>query len=418
MLLRPAALSALAFAIQSASKFEYPADRTLSYVLREKRVGSQDRPLVAEGFYAWLRHRLSVETIAFDGGKPKDEFSALALAALARQFRRRVTAPSGEIDRYTKYLKADEALGSHARRELPAWLWDRLGVQYGNDERLALAEDLLKPASFDLRVNTLKGKRDEVLKRLQKEGFSNAHATPISDVGIRLQQLELGRIDIGRHPLFEDGTIEVQDEGSQLLAKLVGAKRGEFVIDFCAGAGGKTLALAAMMASTGRLYAFDNNERRLDNMGPRLARSGASNVQTQRIENEHDPKLAKFAGKADRVLVDAPCSGLGTLKRNPDLKWRQSPASVKELIEIQKSILNEAAKLVRTGGRLVYATCSLLADENENIAEHFLSTNTGWKVVPSSLRNEDASEEKPYAHLLPHRDGCDGFFAAVFERNA
>jgi 16S rRNA (cytosine967-C5)-methyltransferase len=416
MLLRPAALSALAFAIQSASKFEYPADRTLSYVLREKRVGSQDRPLVAEGFYAWLRHRLSVETIAFDGGKPKDEFSALALAALARQFRRRVTAPAGETDRYTKFLKADETLGPHARRELPAWLWDRLGTQYGNEERIALAEDLLKPASFDLRVNTLKAKRDDVLKRLQKEGFSDARATPISDVGIRLQQLELGRIDIGRHPLFEDGTIEVQDEGSQLLAKLVGAKRGEFVIDFCAGAGGKTLALAAMMASTGRLYAFDNNERRLDNMGPRLARSGASNVQTQRIENEHDSKLAKFAGKADRVLVDAPCSGLGTLKRNPDLKWRQSPASVKELIEIQKSILNEAAKLVRIGGRLVYATCSLLAEENENIAEHFLSKNVGWKVVPSSLRNEAASEEKPYAHLLPHRDGCDGFFAAVFER--
>jgi 16S rRNA (cytosine967-C5)-methyltransferase len=416
MLLRPAALSALAFAIQSASKFEYPADRTLSYVLREKRVGSQDRPLVAEGFYAWLRHRLSVEAIAFEGGKPKDEFAALALAALVRQFRRRVTAPAGEIDRYTKYLKADETLGPHARRELPAWLWDRLGAQYGNEERIALAEELLKPASFDLRVNTLKAKRDDVLQRLRKEGFSDARATLLSDVGIRLQQLELGRVDISRHELFEDGTIEVQDEGSQLLAKLVGAKRGEFVIDFCAGAGGKTLALAAMMASTGRLYAMDNNERRLDNLNPRLARSGASNVQTVRIENEHDKKLDKFIGKADRVLVDAPCSGLGTLKRNPDLKWRQSPASVKELIEIQKSILAAASKLVRTGGRLVYATCSLLTEENEKVAEHFLATNEGWKVVPASLRGEEASESSPYASLLPHRDGCDGFFAAVFER--
>lgn len=418
MQLRASALSALAFAIQSASKFEYPADRTLSYVLREKRVGSLDRPLVAEGFYAWLRHRLSVEAIAFDGGQPKDEFTALALAALARQFRRRVTPPSGETDRYAKFLKADELLGAHARRELPAWLWDRLGVQYGSDERVALAEDLLKPASFDLRVNTLKAKRDEVLKRLKNEGFEDARPTPLSDVGVRLQQLELGRVDISRHPLFEDGSIEVQDEGSQLLAKLVGAKRGEFVIDFCAGAGGKTLALAAMMASTGRLYAFDNNERRLDNLAPRLARSGASNVQTQRIDDEHDPKLAKFAAKADRVLVDAPCSGLGTLKRNPDLKWRQSPASVKELVEIQKSILNEAAKLVRPGGRLVYATCSLLAEENEKVAEHFLANHEGWTVIPSSLRNEAERETNatPYAQLLPHRDGCDGFFAAVFER--
>jgi 16S rRNA (cytosine967-C5)-methyltransferase len=411
MLLRPSALSALAFAIQSASKFEYPADRTLSYTLREHRVGSQDRPLVAEGFYAWLRHRLSVEAIAGDGAKP----DALALAALARQFRRRVTPPAGETDRYTKFLKIDETLGPHGRRELPAWLWDRLGAQYGNEERIALAEDLLKPAAFDLRVNTLKAKRDDVLKRLQKEGFSDARATPLADTGIRLQQLELGRVDISRHELFEDGSIEVQDEGSQLLAKLVGAKRGEFVIDFCAGAGGKTLALAAMMASTGRLYAFDNNERRLDNLSPRLARSGASNVQMQRIEDENDPKLAKFFGKADRVLVDAPCSGLGTLKRNPDLKWRQSPASVKELVQIQKNILNAAAKLVKNGGRLIYATCSLLTEENEKVAEDFLATHSEWKVIPVSMRDDEPNPEKPFANLLPHRDGCDGFFAAVFE---
>jgi 16S rRNA (cytosine967-C5)-methyltransferase len=274
---------------------------------------------------------------------------------------------------------------------------------------------LLKPAAFDLRVNTLKAKRDDVLKRLQKEGFSDARATPLSEVGIRLQQLELGRVDISRHELFEDGSIEVQDEGSQLLAKLVGAKRGEFVIDFCAGAGGKTLALAAMMASTGRLYAFDNNERRLDNLSPRLARSGASNVQTQRIEDENDKKLDKFFGKADRVLVDAPCSGLGTLKRNPDLKWRQSPASVKELLQIQKNILNAAAKLVKNGGRLVYATCSLLTEENEKVAEDFLAKHSEWKVIPVSMRDDEPNPEKPFANLLPHRDGCDGFFAAVFE---
>jgi 16S rRNA (cytosine967-C5)-methyltransferase len=412
MYLRPAALEALSFAIQSASKFEYPADRTLSFVLREHRVGSLDRPLVAEGFYAWVRHRLSVEAIAGEDAKPV----ALGLAALARQFRRRVTVPSGEVDRYNKFLNAAQEMGPQARRELPAWLWDRLGLQYGNDERVLLAEAMLKPAGFDLRVNTLKGKRDAILARLKKEGFSNAHPTPLSDVGIRLPQEELERVDISRHALFEDGSIEVQDEGSQLLAQLVGAKRGEMVIDFCAGAGGKTLAMAAMMASTGRLYAIDVNERRLDNLGPRLARSGASNVQTMRIDSESDSKLNKFAGKADRVLVDAPCSGLGTLKRNPDLKWRQNPGSIKELISMQKSILAAASRLVRPGGRLVYATCSLLAEENEKVAEHFLATQSGWSVVPSSLRNTEPDESKPYAVLLPHIDGCDGFFAAVFER--
>jgi 16S rRNA (cytosine967-C5)-methyltransferase len=418
MQLRISALNALAFAIQSASKFEYPADRTLSYVLREQRVGSLDRPLVAEGFYAWLRHRLSVEAIVGDEAKNvknEQRFIAIALAACARQFRRRVTPPSGETDRYTKYLKIEETLGPQARRELPAWLWDRLGLQYGEEERIALAESMLKPASFDLRVNTLKAKRDAVLARLRKEGFADARATLLSEVGIRLQHHELERVDISRHPLFEDGSIEVQDEGSQLLATLVGAKRGEMVIDFCAGAGGKTLAIAAMMASTGRLYAVDVNERRLDNLGPRLARSGASNVQTVRIDDETDKKLDRFIGKADRVLVDAPCSGLGTLKRNPDLKWRQSPASVKELTALQTRILAAAARLVKPGGRLVYATCSLLAEENEKIAAQFAQDNADFKIVPTSFHGE-ASADKPFAQLLPHRDECDGFFAAVFER--
>jgi 16S rRNA (cytosine967-C5)-methyltransferase len=418
MYLRISALNALAFAIQSASKFEYPADRTLSYVLREQRVGSLDRPLVAEGFYAWLRHRLSVEAIVGDEAKNvknEQRFIALALAACARQFRRRITPPAGETDRYAKYLKIEETLGPHARRELPAWLWDRLGLQYGDETRIALTESLLKPASFDLRVNTLKAKRDAVLARLRKEGFDNARATPLSEIGIRLQHHELERVDISRHELFEDGSIEVQDEGSQLLATLVGAKRGELVIDFCAGAGGKTLALAASMASTGRLYAVDVSERRLDNLGPRLARSGASNVQAIRIEDETDKKLDKFIGKADRVLVDAPCSGLGTLKRNPDLKWRQSPASVKELSALQTRILASAARLVKPGGRLVYATCSLLAEENEKIANQFAQANADFKVVPSSFHGE-ASAEQPFAQLLPHRDECDGFFAAVVEK--
>ena len=408
MYLRPSALNALAFAIQSASKFEYPADRTLSYVLREQRVGSLDRQLVAEGYYAWLRHRLSVEKIAGDGAT----HVAIALAALARQFRRRVTAPPGEEDRYAKFLKTDETLGPHPRRELPAWLWDRLGLQYGEEERVLLADSLLQTAPFDMRVNTLKGKRDAVLARMKKEGFAEARAMLLSPWGIRCPD----RIDISRHPLFEDGTVEVQDEGSQLLAQLVGAKRGEFVIDFCAGAGGKTLAMAAMMASTGRIYALDVNDRRLDNMGPRLARSGVSNVQPMRIDDENDSRLNKFAGKADRVLVDAPCSGLGTLKRNPDLKWRQSPTSVKELAVKQANILSAASRLVKPGGRLVYATCSLLADENEKIAEGFMQSHTGWTNVLSTLRAGEDDEGTKYTQLLPHRDGCDGFFAAVFEK--
>ena len=161
-----------------------------------------------------------------------------------------------------------------------------------------------------------------------------------------------------RSELFSSGAIEVQDEGSQLLGYLVAPKRREMVVDFCAGAGGKTLLMGAMMQSQGRLYALDISEKRLKNLAPRLKRSGLSNVHAQIIASENDIKVKRLAGKIDRVLVDAPCSGLGTLRRNPDLKWRQSPRSIDELAVKQQAILSAAATLLKPGGRLVYATCS------------------------------------------------------------
>lgn len=173
-------------------------------------------------------------------------------------------------------------------------------------------------------------------------------------------------------PLFKDGGVEVQDEGSQLLAQIVGAKRGEMVVDFCAGAGGKTLALGCAMRNTGRLYAFDVSDKRLAKMKPRLARSGLSNVHPIQIAHERDARIKRLAGKADRVLIDSPCSGLGTLRRNPDLKWRQTPETITEMAEKQHAILESAARLVKVGGRLVYATCSLLEDENDRIVGDFL----------------------------------------------
>ena len=171
--------------------------------------------------------------------------------------------------------------------------------------------------------------------------------------------------------VFTRGEVEVQDEGSQLLALLTDAKRGEMVVDFCAGAGGKTLALGAAMRNTGRLYAYDTSGHRLDAMKPRLARSGLSNVHPVQLAHERDERIKRLAGKIDRVLIDAPCSGLGTLRRNPDLKWRQSPKAIAELRVKQQAILDSAARLLKPGGRLVYATCSLLRAENEDIADGF-----------------------------------------------
>jgi 16S rRNA (cytosine967-C5)-methyltransferase len=220
-------------------------------------------------------------------------------------------------------------------------------------------------------------------------------------------------------PLFKDGAIEVQDEGSQLLSQIVGAKRGEMVVDFCAGAGGKTLSLGAAMRNTGRLYAFDVSDKRLAKLKPRLARSGLSNVHPVVIAHENDAKVKRLAGKIDRVLVDAPCSGLGTLRRNPDIKWRQSPQALEELNQKQKSILAGAARLVKAGGRLVYATCSILDEENEAIVEQFLAEHEEFMLVPMKEVLAEQKIELPmedYLKLSPLQHQTDGFFAAVLAR--
>jgi 16S rRNA (cytosine967-C5)-methyltransferase len=223
--------------------------------------------------------------------------------------------------------------------------------------------------------------------------------------------------------LFEQGHIEVQDEGSQLLALLVDAKRGEMVADFCAGAGGKTLALGASMRNTGRLYAFDTSAHRLDALKPRLARSGLSNIHPVAIAHERDDRIKRLRGKMDRVLVDAPCTGLGTLRRNPDLKWRQTPQAVAELVVKQTAILAAAARLLKPGGRLVYATCSLLREENEMIAEAFSAAHPQFKPLPVNelLTAEGVAQsdnlctpDGVYLRLWPHLHATDGFFAAAW----
>jgi 16S rRNA (cytosine967-C5)-methyltransferase len=234
-----------------------------------------------------------------------------------------------------------------------------------------------------------------------------------------------GKPALNKLDLFTQGAVEVQDEGSQLLTLLTAPKRGEMVVDFCAGAGGKTLALGAAMRNSGRLYAFDVSGHRLDALKPRLARSGLSNVYPAQIAHERDERVKRLAGKIDRVLVDAPCSGLGTLRRNPDLKWRQSPAAVEELRAKQAAILDSAARLLKPGGRLVYATCSLLEAEDEAIAQAFSEAHPGFEPVPAAEALEKAQvaqaaelDSSGYLRLWPHRHGTDGFFAAVWQKKA
>jgi len=297
---------------------------------------------------------------------------------------------------------------------LPDWIWDRLIAAMPEADALALARGLLAPAPLDLRVNSQLAEREAVLAALRADGLGAA-PTPYSPLGVRLAE----KPALQHHTLFRAGKVEVQDEASQLLGWLVAPRRREMVLDFCAGAGGKTLALGALMRSQGRLYAFDTAQRRLANLAPRLKRSGLSNVQPQLIDDERDARVRRLAGKIDRVLVDAPCTGLGTLRRNPDLKWRQSPQALGELTRKQASILAAAAGLVKPGGRLVYATCSILREENEAIVEAFLGAHPQFALDDASgiLRAQGiALDTGVYFRVCPHTRQMDGFFAAVLAR--
>jgi 16S rRNA (cytosine967-C5)-methyltransferase len=301
------------------------------------------------------------------------------------------------------------------RHNLPQWLVDPLKAQLG-EQFDALADSLTRPAGLDLRVNLIKAKRAEVHKELARLGLA-AEPTPHSPWGLRLAD----KPPLTQLELFKEGAIEVQDEGSQLLALLLDARRGEMVVDFCAGAGGKTLAIGATMRNTGRLYAFDTSAHRLDALKPRLARSGLSNVHPVVLAHERDDRIKRLAGKIDRVLVDAPCSGLGTLRRNPDLKWRQSPKAIEEMAIKQQAILSSAARLLKPGGRLVYATCSVLREENEAIAEAFGRAHPQFEPLPVEAHLSGV-EQAPdlcaggHLRLWPHRHQTDGFFAALWQR--
>lgn len=416
MRLHPAVVGHSEDALREILRFSGPADVILSRYFREHpKLGPRERNAIAEGVYAVLRNKLTYASFAESGHGPA--MRRLALLGLADAVG---IAPLGGVSsEETEWLQRIAQIDRNAlpvplRANLPAWLLDRLVAQHGEAMTLQLAEALNRSAPLDLRVNLLKSKRDDVMAELAKAPIQ-CEPTPYAPNGIRLHK----KPALQNLPLFKDGTIEVQDEGSQLLAQIVGAKRGEMVADFCAGAGGKTLALGAAMRNTGRLYAFDVSEKRLSKLKPRLARSGLSNVHPVVIAHENDAKVKRLVAKIDRVLVDAPCSGLGTLRRNPDMKWRQTPESIVELNAKQTAILTSAARLVKPGGRLVYATCSLLDEENEAIAEHFLSTHADFALVPMKevlAEQKVALEMGDYLKLFPQVHQTDGFFAAVFER--
>lgn len=412
----PARVAALADAVRALAPLDAPADLRLRQFFRTRpAMGKEDRAEIAEGVYAWLRRKRSTEALA-GSHDPRRIALVVLVRDLARSVRDLERALDADEREWLAALKGrlGERQPDIVAAELPDWLWERLGEILGAEGRAAFARGAAERAPLDLRVNALKATRDEVLAQLAQDGI-DATPTPWSPWGLRVR----GRPMLGQHPWFVDGRLEVQDEGSQLVAFLVAPRRGEMVVDFCAGAGGKTLALGVLMRSQGRLYAFDTVEKRLAAFKPRLARSGLSNVHPQLIAHERDARVKRLAGKVDRVLVDAPCTGTGTLRRNPDLKWRHRPFDVAELAAKQAAILASAATLVKPGGRVVYATCSVLPEENERVVDEFLARHP-------EFRRGDARAELARAGigldtgadlvLSTAKHGCDAFYAAILER--
>ena len=384
-------------------------------------MGGQDRAFAAEQVYACLRHRRLLEhyvTAAWPEAKVTAEH--LLAAQLMRNAGWSARALTGlgvaGADDLARVLRGGDgtALPLALRASLPDWLADALQRQWGEAEAEQLAQALLAPAPVDLRANTLKTTREALRDALGASGYA-AEPTPYAPQGLRRTE---------RQPLFQtqpfrDGWFEVQDEGSQLVTLLLQPRPGERVVDFCAGGGGKTLHASALMGNGGSLYACDVSAHRLERMRERAARAGLSNVRTLTLASENDARLQRHRGSMDAVLVDAPCTGSGTLRRNPDMKWRSWDLAA--LARQQASILAAAARLVRPGGRLVYATCSLLAAENEDIVGGFLAEHADFSMQPAAAALAAQNIVVPRAEtaagclqLLPHRHGTDGFFAALF----
>lgn len=395
----------------------FAADSVVSHWFRaHPSLGIRDRSEVAESVYDVLRNLRLYRQLAESGvGNAVRRLAIQGALSTMDPDKVKTVLDVGELAWLDRIAQIEPmSMSLPVRESLPDWLFERIK---DFPEVESLAHSLNQQAFLDIRVNPLKAERDDMLADLTK-GNAVRHApvaTPYSPWGIRLK----GRPAMNKWHQFEHGLIEVQDEGSQLLALLVGPKRGEMVIDFCAGAGGKTLLLGALMRSTGRLYAFDVSSTRLAKAKPRFARSGLSNIVPVAIDHENDQRVRRLAGKAHRVLVDAPCSGVGTLRRNPDLKWRQSAQSLEELVALQAKILASASRCVAPGGRLVYATCSLLVEENENQAIKFLEEHPDFELIDAAALLAARTPliiDGPYLKLRPDVHGTDGFFAAVFER--
>ncbi|MFD2646845.1 RsmB/NOP family class I SAM-dependent RNA methyltransferase [Devosia albogilva] len=415
----PAAhLTATLDLIEAIAAARRPADAEASAWFRAHRhIGDSDRgPMLALAYTLlrhharlgwWLerlrlpdtpRHRL-LAWLALDN-TPSSHLEALLrpLPATERAL----------LDKLRGTTIAHPAMPDSVRLECPDWAAAPLQRRF-TDRFAAEMEATLAEPPLDLRVNPLRSTREAMLADLRDLGL-HPDPTPLSPLGIRLRQ----RLSLTRLPMLKTGEVEIQDEGSQLVAMLLDAQPGERVVDFCAGAGGKTLAIAAQMRNRGHVVACDVSEMRLKRAAERFRKAGLHNIETRLLASETDRWIKRHKHGFSRVLVDAPCSGTGTWRRNPDARWRSpEDQGLDSLVALQSRILASAARLVKPGGRLVYATCSLLPEENEQQVTSFLANHSDFRTVPTGTILQ---LDQPYLSLTPAQHGTDGFFAAVMQR--
>jgi len=409
-----------------------PADAQARAFFRTRRyIGSKDRAAISSLLYDTLRHkaRLTWWTDKLKMPQEPRKRFLIYLTLVAKHTPKEIKDFFDGTRYAPEALSYDEAkllgrLKGHTlfhpdmdeatQLECPDWAFPSLVKRFGKRLKGEL-EALLKSAPLDLRVNTLKISREKAFKELLKRGLK-IEETPFSPLGLRVRE----RPSLGEIDLLKEGAIEIQDEGSQLVAILLAPKAGERIVDFCAGAGGKTLAISAIMENKGRIVACDVAEKRLQKSIKRFNRANLHNIETKTLSSERDPWVKRHKEKFDRVLVDAPCSGTGTWRRNPDSRWNGLGPSLNELISLQKSILESASRLVKKGGRLIYATCSLLPEENEEQIQRFLDNHPDFTLLP--LKNFKAAcpslpDTGSFLSLTPAKHGTDGFFAAVMTRS-
>jgi 16S rRNA (cytosine967-C5)-methyltransferase len=401
------------------------SDALKDWGLSHRFAGSKDRAGIASFVYDALRRKSSAAWLMDD---PSPRAAIIGMLRLQRTMapediaqlfsgERHAPAPLSNAERERLTTGSLDGAPAHVAGDFPEWIEPSLARAFGDDQ-IAEMQALAARAPLDVRVNSLKAAREEAMTALAHLAPSE---TPLSPFGLRIAPGEDGRgPTLQSEPEFLKGWFEIQDEGSQLAALLTGAKPGEQVVDLCAGGGGKTLAMTAMMDNAGQIYATDGDPRRLAPIHERLKRAGARNVQVRTPRGRADA-VADLDGKIDCVLVDAPCTGSGTWRRNPDSKWRLRPGSLEMRRREQAAVLDRAARLVRSGGRIVYVTCSVLPEENDQAVGEFSARQTGLQVIPAAdlcaraglgcVRLTECGLQ-----MTPRLTGTDGFFVAALRR--